>query len=80
MFASKRAARDIDSDLDSNSQFWRDAPSVSMASDNLEREVPGYRTEVRSRWTEANLYFLFICPYEQLALSQAQPGGRKRNQ
>ena len=27
-----------------------------------------YRTEIRSRWTENNLYFLFICPYEELNL------------
>ena len=27
-----------------------------------------YRTEIRSRWTEKNLYFLFICPYEELNL------------
>jgi len=27
-----------------------------------------YRTEIRSRWTAKNLYFLFICPYEELNL------------
>ncbi len=26
------------------------------------------RTEVRTRWTAQNLYFLFVCPYEQLNL------------
>ena len=30
--------------------------------------TPGHRTEIRSRWTEKFLYFLFICPYEQLHL------------
>ena len=30
--------------------------------------VPGHRTEIRSRWSSGNLYFLFICPYEQLNL------------
>ena len=30
--------------------------------------LPGYRTEIRSRWTAKNLYFLFICPYEELFL------------
>ena len=28
--------------------------------------TPGHRTEIRSRWTDKNLYLLFICPYEQL--------------
>ena len=26
------------------------------------------RTEVRTRWTAQNLYFLFVCPYAQLNL------------
>ena len=39
-----------------------------MDRDVYGNEVPGYRTEVRCRWTEANLYFLFLCPYEQLHL------------
>jgi len=30
--------------------------------------TPGHRTEIRSRWTDRNLYFLFVCPYEQLYL------------
>ena len=29
---------------------------------------PHYRTEILSRWTEKNLYFLFVCPYEVLNL------------
>jgi len=29
---------------------------------------PKFRTEIRTRWTNKNLYFLFICPYEQLYL------------
>jgi Carbohydrate family 9 binding domain-like len=30
--------------------------------------TPGHRTEIRSRWTEKNLYFLYVCPYEELYL------------
>ena len=29
---------------------------------------PGHRTEIRSRWTKDNLYFLFVCPYQALYL------------
>ena len=32
------------------------------------KPAPGHRTEIRSRWTDGNLYFLFICPYEKLNL------------
>ena len=30
--------------------------------------LPRYRTEIRTRWTKDNLYFLFVCPYEELNL------------
>src|SRR5690348_18091136 len=30
--------------------------------------LPEYRTEIRSRWTNDNIYFLFVCPYKQLYL------------
>jgi hypothetical protein len=30
--------------------------------------VAGHATEIRSRWTREHLYFLFICPYEELYL------------
>ena len=30
--------------------------------------LPQFATEVRSRWTAGNLYFLFICPYDELYL------------
>ena len=48
--------------------FWRGAPAVFLENDARGNPVPGFRTEVRSRWTAANLYFLFICPFEQLYL------------
>ena len=61
---------DSDPALDSNpsSQFWRGAQRLYMDRDPHGRRVPKYRTEVRTRWTSKNLYFLFVCPYEQLNL------------
>lgn len=32
----------------------------------MEKIVPGHRTEIRSRWTADNIYFLFMCPYVEL--------------
>jgi hypothetical protein len=66
--ASRRAASDTKADLDPNSPFWRGTPAIFAAGDTWGAEVAGHRTEVRSRWTGENLYFLFICPYEQLHL------------
>ena len=30
--------------------------------------VPGHKTEIRSKWTNDNVYFLFVCPYDKLYL------------
>jgi len=65
---SKRAPRDASADTDPNSGFWRGVPPILAEGDTAGNPVPGYRTEIRSRWTGRDLYFLFICPYEQLNL------------
>jgi hypothetical protein len=65
---SVRAPHDIDADTDPSSAFWREAPAVFAARDYVGNVVPAYRMEVRSRWTAENIYFLFVCPYEELDL------------
>jgi Carbohydrate family 9 binding domain-like len=62
------AAKDITLETNPTSQFWRAAHPVYMELDTHGNRVPKYRTEVRTRWTNKNLYFLFVCPYEQLNL------------
>ncbi len=65
---SSRAAHDVAPNTDAHSDFWRDAPAVFADRDTRGKAVPHHRTEVRSRWTAENLYFLFLCPYEELHL------------
>jgi len=65
---SKRAPRDASADTEPNSAFWRGVPPIFAERDSSGNPVPGYRMEIRSRWTPGNLFFLFICPYEQLYL------------
>jgi hypothetical protein len=65
---SKQAQRDTSADTDPNSAFWRGASAIFAERDGSGNPVPGHRSEIRSRWTGKNLYFLFICPYEQLNL------------
>jgi len=65
---STLAEADVALSTNSEAQFWRDAQPVYMESDAHGTPVPRYRTQVRTRWTKQNLYFLFICPYEQLNL------------
>ena len=53
---------------DPNDSIWKKAPLVVAVNNAKGEPTPGHRTEIRARWTEKNLYFLFICPYEQLHL------------
>ena len=59
-----------DPTLDTNpaSSFWRDSVPAYMDADKFGKADPRYRSEIRTRWTAKNLYFLFICPYEELNL------------
>ncbi|HZT38160.1 MAG TPA: carbohydrate-binding family 9-like protein [Bryobacteraceae bacterium] len=74
---SKRAPVDVGADTNPDSAFWRGAPAIFADRDNFGNPVSGRRTEIRSRWTSANLYFLFICPYEELHL---KPGPTTRTE
>ena len=65
---SKRAAHEVSADTDPNSVFWQGVPAILAGRDRSGNPVPGHQTEIRSRWTAGNLYFLFICPYDQLNL------------
>jgi hypothetical protein len=65
---SVRAEGDVALDTNPSSSFWQDARPVVADRDNFGKPVPGFATEVRSRWTGGNLYFLFICPYQELYL------------
>lgn len=68
MFESRHASEDAALSTDPSSAFWKDA-GVTYAEEGKNGESVGrYRTEIRSRWTRDNLYFLFICPYETLYL------------
>lgn len=63
---SLHASRDVELQTDPGSPFWRAARPVYAEVDNYGKPMPHARTEVRSRWTQENLYLLFTCPYEEL--------------
>lgn len=71
-----------DSRLETNpaSAFWREAAPVYMDADRHGNPDPKYRTEIRSRWTRQNLYFLFICPYEELYLKPNPNRSKETNE
>lgn len=66
---SSRADADVKLETDPGSVFWRKAHSEFAEVDNQGWREREYRTEVRSRWTKSNIYFLFICPYKHLYLN-----------
>jgi hypothetical protein len=65
---SNYAEYDADDGPDPQSQFWRHASVAWMTGDGYGNKVAGHATEIRSRWTDSNLYFLFVCPYQELHL------------
>jgi hypothetical protein len=67
-FKSIYAVDDIPLQTDPHSKFWKDALPIYAGVDNYNKPLPSYRTEISSRWTEHNLYILFVCPYEELYL------------
>src|SRR5438552_1802443 len=71
-----------DAALDTNpaSQFWRGTRPVYMENDSHGKPVARYRTEIRTRWTDKSLYFLFICPYEELSLKPNPNTANETNQ
>jgi hypothetical protein len=65
---STEANEDVAIDTNPATTFWSQAIPLYTDRDKNDRILSGYRTEIRSRWTEKNLYFLFSCPYQELSL------------
>jgi hypothetical protein len=79
-FRSVFAPHDVALQTDPESTFWRDAIPVFADRDNYGHPVPHHRTEIRSRWTERNLYLLFVCPYDELHLRAHPSTATETNQ
>jgi hypothetical protein len=67
---SHRAKADFELTANPAAAAWKNVKGVFAERGPQGEAVPGHRTEIRSRWTERNLYFLFICPYERLFLKE----------
>src|SRR5438045_2626399 len=68
VFESVLAAHGAALNTAPESPFWRAARPIYAESDKNGGMLPEYRSEIRSRWTNTDIYFLFICPYKQLYL------------
>jgi hypothetical protein len=68
-FFSYRAEKDVDPTAKADSEFWKEIHGVIMDKSVLGPEMLAFRAEIRSRWTEKNIYFLFAGHYEKLTLN-----------
>jgi hypothetical protein len=62
------SSRDTPPTADPDRPEWKNAPAIHADDDPMGAVVPHHQTEIRSRWTHDNLYFLFICHFEDLYL------------
>jgi len=78
--ASRYAASDFPLTANPKAPQWKDAPTVVAENGPRGEPVPGHRTDIRSRWTSANIYFLFVCPYRELHLKPKPSRTTETNQ
>jgi len=77
---SVRASQDVALDTNPDSGFWREAALVEINRENNGKPLTGEAVVVRSRWTPANLYFLFRCPYDELYLKPNPASASETNE
>ncbi|MFN7947399.1 MAG: carbohydrate-binding family 9-like protein [Blastocatellia bacterium] len=68
LIVSRRAKADFALTADPNAPEWRGVKGIIAERNSHGQLVPSHRTEIRSRWTDKFIYFLFVCPYEELNL------------
>lgn len=68
VIVSRQARADFALTADPDAPQWKAVAGIFMDHGPKGEAVPGHRTEVRSIWTKDNVYFLFVCPYEELHL------------
>ncbi|HLN00142.1 MAG TPA: carbohydrate-binding family 9-like protein [Bryobacteraceae bacterium] len=68
VIVSHRAPADFPLTADPEAASWKGITGIFMENGPKGEPAPGHRTEVRSRWTNDNIYFLYICPYQELHL------------
>jgi hypothetical protein len=65
---SRYAASDFHLTANPRAGQWKNEPAIFAENGPRGEPVLGHGTEIRSRWTLHNIYFLFICPYQELNL------------
>jgi len=60
--------KDFALSADPAAPHWQGIKGVVAENNQYGKPTPGHHTEIRARWTEKNLYLLYICSYEKLYL------------
>jgi Carbohydrate family 9 binding domain-like len=68
LLLSKYIDHDFELSADPASPVWKDASPVFAEKGPKGDPEPEHRTEIRSRWSNTDLYFLFVSPYQTLYL------------
>ena len=76
---SYHAGKDFDLTADVSARQWKGVRGVFAENGPKGDLTPGHRTEIRSRWTRDNVYFLFVCPYEALNLKPSPSQSTETN-
>jgi hypothetical protein len=63
---SKHSGSEAELSADPDSAFWRGVAGVWAENGPTGKPTPGHKTEIRSRWTEKNLYVLFVSQYDKM--------------
>jgi hypothetical protein len=66
LMLSYKANSDFALSADPESAQWKKVTGVTAGTDPFGKPLPEARTDVRSRWTTKNLYFMFVSRYESL--------------
>lgn len=77
VIVSSRAGADFELTARPDAPQWRNVAGVTAENNAFGKPTPGHFTEIRSRWTENHLYFLFICHYQALHLKSRKVTDRE---
>ncbi len=77
---STYAAKDWNPAADPNSAEWSGITGIEARKSFFDEDAALPPTEVRSRWSQKNLYLLFICPYQKLNLKPNPVTSAETNQ
>ena len=68
VLTSIQVKSDFQLSTDPDSKNWKNVQGVIADHDPFGKPLPEAHTEIRSRWTKKNLYFMFIANYRDLYL------------